>query len=451
MNSSVNYSATAPERHLVFVNYYFPPMGGGGVQRVVKFLKFFDYRAYRISVLTVKPSYFYSRDDSLLEEVPHQAEIVRSGSADPFRLIYLWKRLRGKRDNPSSSSKESSGIIRKIAMSIFIPDSRAPWLPFALYRLWRLHRRRPVDVLFCSMPPFTAGLIGYWAKKLLGIPFVLDFRDAWTGNPYLPQVSRWHQRRQERLERRTLRAAAGIVFVNPALQAHYLSRFPEIERIPHRTIRNGYDPDDFPATLPGSAAPGARFQMVILGTIYSQGNRPLTFLEALGQLRAEQPDLPDRFQLRLIGKWSPDFREQANQMGVEDLLEYTPYLPHREALQEAARANALMLAIESNLPGSRWVTPGRIYEYLYLRRPILAVCPPDSDLAFLVRRCQAGEVIEYRDVGQIKSVLKQWLAAPEELPARYPFHHLGEFSRTGQTASLIEWLNQCRPFTSLTG
>lgn len=409
------------------------------MQRITKFLKYLDHRRFQVTVVTVRPSFFYTNDPTLTAEIPPEVRVIRSGSLDPFRLIHLLKHFR-RRELPArdEAPRESSGRVRKIAMSLFVPDSRLLWLPFALLKLWRLHRRQRIDLLVASMPPFTTGLIGRLARQILDIPLVLDFRDAWSENPYLPRVGRLQERLNRRLEAGCLRRADALLFVNPALEQHYLQRFPALSARPHRTIRNGYDPADFAGIDPPPVE--RRFEMGIMGTIYSQGNRPTALLRALQQRYAREPDLPERFRLSFIGKWSPDFLALVDEMGIAPLLQFIPYRPHREALTLATRFDALALAIDGDLPGSAVVTPGRIYEYLYLRKPVLALCPEHSDLACLVRDNRAGEVRASDDVAGIEQVLADWIAHRSQLRQRYGNANLEIYSRVRQTEALMEFL-----------
>ncbi|NOX38346.1 MAG: glycosyltransferase family 4 protein [Calditrichaeota bacterium] len=413
------------------------------MQRIVKFLKYWDYSAYRVSVVTVKSSHSFAEDPTLLDEIPVRVQVIRSGSLDPFRLASLFKRiLPFKRRNPSELVYESAGFWRRLAMRVFIPDSRLLWLPFALWKLWRLHRHQPIDVLFASMPPFTTGLIAALWKRWAPGRLILDFRDAWTENPYLPEIGSWHRNITEWLERLTIQQADGYVFVNPLLAEYYRQRYPLIEGRAWQVIRNGYDPDDLPKSPRSSPVPdrSSQFRLGILGTIYSQGNRPLSLLQAIRHMLDNSPELAGTFRLVFIGKWSPDFLNRFRSYRLEGVSEFIPYLPHRQALQEAARLDALALAIEGNLVGSERVTPGRIYEHLALRKPILAMCPLDGDLAELIRQCQAGEVVPHDDVEGIKRVLAQWLTYPERSREKYRFERIEQFERSVQTRQLMEFV-----------
>lgn len=434
---------TAPKKHIVFLSYYFPPMAGGGVQRILKFLKFWDYESYHVTVITVKPSYFYAEDEFLLREIPGQVNIVRTGSLDPFRVIFILKKLFRRTEAKNNGSRRESGeFIRKIAGFLFIPDSRLLWLPFALNRIRKLHKKNPVDLIIGTVPPFTAGMAAAFANMLFHIPCVLDFRDAWTHNPYLPEISPFHSRLQSCLENFTLRRSAGVIFVNPKLEKYYLDRYPVLVSREIVTIRNGYDPEDFinKSEARSDANPGI-FRIGIMGTVYSQGNAPMPLLRAVAEMKKDDPTLSKRLQLVFIGKWANNFIQEIRQFNIDELIDWVSYLPHREALKLALQMDAQALAVQSGLPGSKNVTPGRIYEYLYLKKPILAMCPPNSDLADLVSECRAGEFVEYDDIPRVRGILNDWLKSTDKLTSRYEFKNLQDFHRKQLAKQLLAFLS----------
>lgn len=410
-------------------------MGGGGVQRIVKFMKYHDPNRFKASVLTVKPSFFYSEDSTLQQELPKDLNVTYSGSLDPFRLLKLFKR----EDQISAPANESGGALRKIASWLFIPDSRILWLPFAVLAIWRQNKKEPIDLMVASLPPFTSGLIARIAARLCNIRYIVDYRDAWTDNPYLPSPGKVHTRINEFLENSVIKHASGFVFVNPYLNRRYRRRYRKMSEKPMVTLRNGFDTQDFSSVhLNVSDGP---FTLCIMGTIYSQGNRPTTLIRAIEQLLDEDPDLARQFKLRIIGKWVPEFREFAENSRASEVIEWTPYLPHKIALQEASKAHALALTLEGNLNGSSMVTPGRIYEYLRLKRPILAMCNQKGDLADLVRNSNSGVVFHSEDVESIAHQLKLWIHAPEEMQ-RFTYKGLDAFSRKNQAGELDAFISE---------
>ncbi|HFB68450.1 MAG TPA: hypothetical protein ENJ66_05765, partial [Calditrichae bacterium] len=159
MTLSQKSRSVSRKPHIVFLYYYFPPMGGGGVQRIVKWLKYLDYSRLDVSVITVKESHYYAVDPSLLQEIPDTVRIVRTDSFDPFRLA-AWLKKRDTSPKNKELPRESSDWLRRLSAAVFIPDSRVGWFPFALMALWHLHREHPIDGVVASMPPYTAGLVG---------------------------------------------------------------------------------------------------------------------------------------------------------------------------------------------------------------------------------------------------------------------------------------------------
>lgn len=432
-------------------------MGGGGVQRLTKFLKYFDHQEYAVSVLTVKPSFFYTLDDSLLKEIPPAVQVFRSGSFDPFRLLYFFQVIKNKLErifvkgsktkanqvNKSNNTHpESANLIRRISMFFFIPDSRIFWLPFALIKLWQLNRTNPIDMMIASMPPFTTGLIGILFQQWIKIPVILDFRDAWTCNPYLPEMGSVYSFLNEKMEKFCVERAKGIIFVNPKLQKYYEKKYPDISTKPIINIRNGFDSDDFKSVSKTAKSFKQPFTIGIMGTIYSQGNRPITLLKAVEELIKEEPQFESQICLKFLGKWSSDFLKLLSQFQIKKNVELIPYMPHQRALKKAEEFDVLSLSIESKLQGSELVTPGRIYEYIRLSKPILALCPLESDLAFLIKEHNAGETIEYNQTAKIKSQLKKWIANRSSLKELYSYDHLQKLDRRQLTNSLIKFLEK---------
>ncbi|MEJ2635538.1 MAG: glycosyltransferase, partial [Calditrichia bacterium] len=300
----------------------------------------------------------------------------------------------------------------------------------------------PVDLIIGTVPPFTAGMAAAFANMLFHIPCVLDFRDAWTHNPYLPEISPFHSRLQSCLENFTLRRSAGVIFVNPKLEKYYLDRYPVLVSREIVTIRNGYDPEDFinKSEARSDANPGI-FRIGIMGTVYSQGNAPMPLLRAVAEMKKDDPTLSKRLQLVFIGKWANNFIQEIRQFNIDELIDWVSYLPHREALKLALQMDAQALAVQSGLPGSKNVTPGRIYEYLYLKKPILAMCPPNSDLADLVSECRAGEFVEYDDIPRVRGILNDWLKSTDKLTSRYEFKNLQDFHRKQLAKQLLAFLS----------
>jgi glycosyltransferase involved in cell wall biosynthesis len=444
MSSSKKYGNIARKPHIAIISYYFPPMGGGGVQRITKFLKYSHADVFQISVITVKPSAFYAYDESLVGEIPAAVNVVRTDSLDPFRLSYLLSRRAAKQPASEPAKHESSGKLRKWSNLLFFPDSRAFWRPFAVKALQKLHAQNPIDLVVATMPPFTCGLIANSFFRKSGVPYVLDYRDGWISNPYLPELPKILANRHRRAESALLNNAAGVVFVNPSLRQVYSDAFPALSAKQTCVIRNGFDPADF-NWLASATGRNPKFTLGFMGTIYSQGNVPETLLDALAMLKKREADLAHRLQIVFLGKWTPEFEVLVAQKGLDELVKFMHYRPHREALAIAKDFDALALAVDSRQSGSRALTPGRIYEYLALKKPILAMCPPESEVAEIVQLTHAGEAVEYHNRERIAATLQKWLKNRDALPNIFTFRNIEQFNRKVQSEAFWQFIGEiCR-------
>jgi glycosyltransferase involved in cell wall biosynthesis len=439
MSSSKKYGSIAHNPHIAIISYYFPPMGGGGVQRITKFLKYSPPDAFQISVITVKPSMFYAYDPSLLNEIPDAVNIIRTESLDPFRIGYFFSRQPRTQSTVQPVKHESSGKLRKWSNLLLFPDSRSFWRPFAVKALQKLHAQHPIDLVVATMPPFTSGLIANSFFRKSGVPYVLDYRDGWFSNPYLPELPRTLGKRHRRAETHCLQKAVGVVFVNPSLQQLYLDAFPILPHQKTIVIRNGFDPDDFSQdTITIVKKP--KFTVGFMGTIYSQGNVPETLLDALIAMKNRESDLDQQLQVVFLGKWTPEFEIMVTQKGLTDIVKFMKYRPHLEALSVAKSFDALALAVDSRKTGSRALTPGRLYEYLALKKPILAMCPKDSEVADIIQLTNSGEVIEYNNRNGIAATLQKWIKNRDALPNIFTFRNVDRFNRKVQSNTFWQFI-----------
>ena len=172
----------------------------------------------------------------------------------------------------------------------------------------------------------------------------------------------------------------------------------------------------------------------------------LTGLQAPpGETRNLPWDLAHRLQIVFLGKWTPEFEVLVAQKGLDELVKFMHYRPHREALAIAKDFDALALAVDSRQSGSRALTPGRIYEYLALKKPILAMCPPESEVAEIVQLTHAGEAVEYHNRERIAATLQKWLKNRDALPNIFTFRNIEQFNRKVQSEAFWQFIGEiCR-------
>ncbi len=427
-------------KRLLFLTYYFPPSGGPGVQRALKFARYLPAFGWEPTVLTVRPDHaaYPALDESLFDDVPVDLHVFRTAAWDPYAA---YARLLGKEKQETVGvgfvSREQpgwkEGLARWVRANLFIPDARVGWLPFAFVRGSHLLRRQPFDAIMTSTPPHSAHLAAWMLSRRFGVPWLADFRDPWTDISYLHDMPRTEAARKLdlALEKAVLRSADGVVAVGDSL-ARLLSGKAG-RRVD--VIHNGYDEEDFAGLTP-EALPD--FTIVHTGNLAASQN-PVALWQALSAARA-QGGL-QHLRLVLVGNTDAAVLEGLRAHGLQDCLTLVPYLPHREAIRYMMGASLLMLSIP-NVPDADGIITGKIFEYLASGRPVLGVGPVPGDAEAITARAGAGQFFAYDDAAGIESFVGRhhaaWLqGAP--LPGA-PADAAGRYSRKREAGLLAERL-----------
>jgi hypothetical protein len=426
---------------LLVVTYYFPPSGGAGVQRPLKWVRYLPDAGVEPVVLTVRAGAYPALDESLLADVPPGVRVERTAAPDPFGLYgRATGRSRGdavqaRTGRVGESPALAERVSRWIRANVFVPDARVGWVPFARRRARALHRAQPFDAVLTTGPPHSAHLVGRALRRRLGLPWVADLRDPWSDIHYTEALRRHPaaQRLDERLEASVLREADALLTVSEPLRASLAAR---AGGTPVHLVRNGFDPADFAAPPP----PLRRdvFEIVYTGTLYDV---PHGLLRALAALRREgEADL----HLRLIGSVPPALGAAAHALGLGDRVHVEPAVCHDEAVRQMRGAALLLLTIEPWSYADA-VVPGKTYEYLASGRPVLGLGPPGGDAARVLRETGAGEMLGPED--DIASALRAHVAAWRrgEGESRATAEALAPFARPAQARAVAEIIRDICP------
>ena len=502
------------------ISYHFPPVGGAGVQRPVKFVKYLREFGWEPTVLAAANPSVPVFDASLLRDLPADLRMVHARTWEPD---YRVKQQLGQNQPADSQGAtgtahrgESSPVptgrnwkqalrtaLRSIAGLALQPDAQLLWLPNAFEAAYRLLQQTPHDLIFATAPPYSNLLLGGLLKQATGLPLVLDYRDEWDlSSQYLENSRRdfWSGFVQERMQRWVLRQADAVIATTQAStrrvaeRAHAARRMawltgakdggPILPPLASRCIYNGFDPVDFaspehlsPATPYTSAAPAAaesresaagqsapvpatrddRLRLVYTGTLWNLTSiAPV--VAALEQLSQDAPALAGQIELIAVGRKTPE------QLVIVNRLERTPvrleridYLPHAQAIEWMRSADALLLLL-SDVPGADRVAPAKLFEYLALERPILAVLP-DGESAQIVRQFDPTGHYRPDDIAGIsrwlRAALQQKLSRVghqtdlfESAPVRPSAHAFTRRELTRQLANLFDELTPGRPVAS---
>jgi glycosyltransferase involved in cell wall biosynthesis len=370
-------------RRVLVLAYVFPPLGGGGVHRTLKHMKYLPRHGYRSLVVTAHGRWYPPRDESLLDEVPGGTHVV---AAPELPLA----RVRALALNPLHRLR----LTRALAF-IGWPDAYAGWIPGALWCAVRTARRHRPAVVYSTSPPVSAHVVALIASRALRVPWVADFRDGWTLNPQREDAPRLLRRANAWLEDAIVQRATRLVVADETIELRG-GRDPAL-------IQNGVDAEDI---TDAAAADHSQFRLTYAGTLYGARSGEPVFA-ALDRLIASGEIDPHRFELRLVGS---DFRGPAAGSALDALpVESTGYVDHRHAVAEMASSDALLLYQPSGWPGAS----GKLYEYLATGRPILCVAAADSVPSRLVRELDAGECASPDDPDAVEAAImtmyRRWL------------------------------------------
>jgi glycosyltransferase involved in cell wall biosynthesis len=433
-------------RRVLFVTYTFPPVGGAGVQRVTKFLKYLPRHGWVGSVLTVSNPSVPVFDESLAADVPKETRVVRARTLEPG---YGVKRMMSAgEESAARPGRWLPSLARAATKSLLHPDPQILWAPAAIRDGSRFLREERHDAVIASGPPFSCFVIGARLAARAGLPLVLDFRDEWDlwgryqENRSLGPLTR---RVHRTIQSRVIRAAAALVATTQAsASALEGGRARAGSRACVRHIYNGFDPDDFANATPALAPTrprldGDRYRLVYAGTLWRMTSvEPL--VTALQRVAQTDPAGARRMELIVVGR-----RTMAQDALLSPLeggpvrLVRQPYLDHgrvRDLLDGASRLVVLL----SDLGGADRILPAKVFEYLASGRPILAVAPL-GELTGLLAPFPQARCFAPTETEALAEFLAADLRSPrasERAPARPDLSRFERGHQAEELASLLD-------------
>ena len=450
-------------KRILIISYYWPPTGGSGVQRWVKFAKYLPSFGWQPVIYTPSNPERLAVDESLLKEVPPEAEIITTPIREPYAVYKKFSGKGGKSQvNPLNSQKKS--LKQKLAVwvrgNLFVPDPRVGWVEPSVKFLSAYLKEHPVDVVVTTGPPQSMHLIGKGLKEATGVRWIADFRDPWTEMFYFKHMGLWPlaEHRHRKLERQVLDGCDAVISVTPLVQKDFQAKTVT----PVHLITNGYDESDFPPVEPAPvlcapvpsvpSAPGespvpapdacagapAPFTLIHTGLFASDGN-PLKLWDTLKALCESDERFRKALKIKLIGKIDPEICAAIAARGLQDNLSNEGYLPHDRTVQEQRSADILLLPLRQE-PEYRKVLPGKIFEYLASRRPVLGIGQEDGAAATLLLETGAGRMFDWDKEEELREFIEsEWEKhlRGEQEPLR---SDIEQYSRKALTAKLTEIL-----------
>lgn len=430
----------------LMVLYYFPPLGGGGTQRCLKFAKYAAWYDWQPHILTVSNSHHLVTDVSLQSEIPDSVPVTRTRAILPARFFRKATKhhAQGKIERPRHDRLLAS--LFNFAKSVFyttffIPDEFIGWLPFAVRAGQTIIRREGIDLLFSSGPPNTTHIVAHRLKKKSGLPWVADLRDLWDQYPdsYNPFRLDFRRRLDDKIERETLAAADAIVVVSETMREHILRKLPAHCRIPVSVITNGFDAADFDGLKPISHPD--RFTVTHAGALFAW-RRLEPFLQALHVFFKRHPVARGTFQLKLLGIIPESERQAIPDMGLSDNVVILDYLPYRETLAHLMGSDVLLL-LTGDVPHAANMLTSKLFDYIGAARPILAIGPA-GELHRLIRAENLGVAVEAEDTEGIVRTLERFCLHRTREEFHISPHTAERYQRRILTGALSELFRQIR-------
>ena len=393
-------------KKVLIITYYWPPTGGSGVQRWVKFAKYLPSQGWQPVIYTPENPEQLVRDESLAAEVPEGAEVIRTRISEPYAIYHkLMGRHRDDKGaglNPINSQRKTwkQRLMLWIRSNFFVPDPRRAWVKPSVKFLKDWLREHPVNIIVTTGPPHSMHLIGLGLHRATGIPWVADFRDPWTKMFFfkdLPMLP-WVRRRQARLEKAVLDEATAVVSVSPRVR----DDFAAATATPVHLITNGFDAEDFAGPAPERQ--DGEFRVVHTGLFASDGN-PLKLWDTLASACKADAGFASKLRIRLAGKVDPEISEAIRERGLEGNLVLSGYLSHKDSVAELRSAGLVLLPLRQS-PEYTKVLPGKIFECIASGRPVLGIGPEDSAAADLLRETGAGIMVDWDDEAGMAAAVK---------------------------------------------
>ncbi len=391
-------------KKVLIITYYWPPGAGAGVHRWLKICKYLRDYGWEPVIYTPQNPESPAIDPSLEKDIPKGLKVLKTKIWEPYLLYKLFtgRKKHEKVQTGFLSEQKKPGLAEQFSTwvrgNFFVPDARKFWIRPSVKFLMRWLSENPVDAVVSTGPPHSMHLIALALKGKTQIPWLADFRDPWTQIDFYDKLmlSPCANRRHKRLEKQVLIKADKVVSVSQ----NWSNDLKNIYNREYNIITNGFDPDDF-QNFPEFNYD--YFSITHLGSLNADRN-PHELWKVLGELIKENKFFGAKLRIRLIGQADISVSESLSKNGLSNFVEKTGFLPHRQALKLAAQSAILLLPI-NNTPNQMGIIPGKLFEYLALKRPILAIGPEKGDTAQIIEKTNSGLVSGFSDSQKLKNHL----------------------------------------------
>lgn len=422
-------------KKVLIITYYWPPGGGAGVYRVLKFVKYFSLFNWRPVVLTIERGSYPVIDHSLEKDIPSNCTVYKCKSFEPFGL---YKKFVGRHNDElipdyvfDSKSSIKDLIARWIRLNLFVPDARMGWIPSAVTLGQKIIKTEHIDLIFTSSPPHTVQVIANLLARKTGIKWVADFRDPWTDVLTYQGTHRSLLAAgiDRHLEKSVLRRANAITCINQ----QYIDTFRQQAQNRYFKIPNGYDEDDFINVV---KEPSPKFRIKYTGNL-SETRNITNVLSALNNIDSR---IRSNIELSFYGFVDPKVQKKILEMHLMPIIKINSYVPHCEAIRHMVNTEILLLVIHEVI-GNKGIMTGKIFEYARSYNFILAIGPKDGEAAQFLKKTASGRIFDYQeDLTDI--ILQQYKSWINKETHRPNIQEIKKYSRMSLTKKMVDIFQQ---------
>jgi glycosyltransferase involved in cell wall biosynthesis len=418
---------------ILYISYFYPPLGGPAVLRNLKTVRYLSEAGAKITLITID-EIEYAYWDPSLNSLCSEERLIRTPSWDPMALM---RKVFGK--NKSTSGyiyKRSPESLKLFLRRLYPIDDKIGWLPHLMKAGRKAMQAEAFDLIYVSCGPFSSAIAAYKLAEEFRLPLVVDYRDYWTllsdydlmGNP----LKRRHNRAWES---RILRRADLIVSATKGIADDLAEHFDPQIKDKSFLLFNGHDEADF-EDLPQERPSSDFYSLAYFGNIYAR--RSLKYLYRAIEEMDREGLIPAKLRIRLYGNFNRELYDEIAHSGIKERISVHDQVPHRDALIKMQKADALILIINSSSP--KGTLTSKIFEYLRLGRPILAMVPPKSEAADLLRECGVHSICPMESISAIKSCLSRLFDQRHQAPGLAPA--LAKYERKAQVQELSKRLEK---------
>tara|TARA_B100000614_G_C14536959_1_gene488795 strand:- start:396 stop:1682 length:1287 start_codon:yes stop_codon:yes gene_type:complete len=424
-------------KRVLIITYYWPPSGGAGVQRWLKFVKYLRSFNWEPIVFTIENGEFPVLDYDLNKEIPDGVEVLKVPAWEPYKMYKLFSGKK-KTDGINSgflSEKKGSSLVESLSKwirgNLFIPDARKFWIKPANQFLNHYLQNNAIDVIISSGPPHSTHLIGLSLKNKFQIPWLSDFRDPWTNIDFYKdlKLTKIADQKHKKLENDVLVQSDIVLTIGKQLSKELKTLGAKRVEI----IENGFDPQDFLDDTNHEL--DEKFSIAHIGSFTPSRNH-LVLWKALSHLVDEQEEFKSKLEIKLIGKVDYSVLQSIKDFGLDTYLKKIEYVSHSEVIKHQKTSKLLLLMV-NNTPNAKGIVTGKVFEYMASKRPILAIGPKDGDLGEILTQTSSGIVCDYDNVENLSSTI--WRIFKDDTKFE---NNISLYSRVELTEKLVNLLNE---------